>query len=133
MHELAVCQALLDQVRAVAADRGATAVTRIVVRIGPLSGVEPPLLNNAFSLARAGTMAETATLEIEDVPIRVACRSCGEESDATANQLTCRACGATGTQLVSGNELQLACLDLDLPETGDSDRAPRASEEASNV
>ena len=49
MHELAVCQALLERVEAMAAARGARAVKRVTVRVGPLSGVEPQLLASAFT------------------------------------------------------------------------------------
>lgn len=116
MHELAVCQGMLDQVEAVAAARGATAVSRVVVRIGPLSGVEPALLENAFTLARAGTLAEGAILEIERVPVRITCRSCGAESETAPNRLVCADCGGFRTRLISGDELQLVSLDLDRPD-----------------
>ena len=43
MHELSVCLALLDTVQRIAADKQASGVSRIVLSIGPLSGVEPEL------------------------------------------------------------------------------------------
>lgn len=118
MHELAICQGMLERVEAVAADRGARAVSRVVVRIGPLSGVEPSLLQSAFTLARAGTPAASAVLEIETAPVRVLCRACGAQSEAVANRLVCAACGGMRTRLISGDELRLVSLDLDLPEPG---------------
>ena len=42
MHELAICQSLIDQVEVIAVERNAQCVTTIVVAIGPLSGVEKP-------------------------------------------------------------------------------------------
>ena len=48
MHELSVCQGLLDQVTGIARQHQATGVARIRLRIGPLSGVEPQLLQQAF-------------------------------------------------------------------------------------
>ena len=53
MHELSICNALLDQVERIAAERGAHSVAKIVLRIGPLSGVEPELLRNAYPLFAA--------------------------------------------------------------------------------
>ena len=64
MHELSVCQGLLDQVAGIARQNQATGVKLIRLRIGPLSGVEPQLLEQAFPLARAGTIAERAELAI---------------------------------------------------------------------
>ena len=60
MHEMSVCLALLDQVRAIAADRQAPRATRIELDIGPLSGVEADLLRNAWPIASAGTIAAGA-------------------------------------------------------------------------
>jgi hydrogenase nickel incorporation protein HypA/HybF len=121
MHELSVCQSLLDQVQRIAADHGADRVERIVLRIGPLSGVEGPLLRNAFPLAAAGTVAEHAVLEIEPAPVRVHCITCGAESDATPNRLLCGACGDWHTRLVSGDEMLLARLELSIPDGADAD------------
>jgi len=112
MHELSVCQALLDQVQNVAASHGARSVSRIVLRIGPLAGVEPQLLQQAFPIARAGTVAANAVLEIEGLPIRVRCERCGAETDAAANRLLCGRCGDWHTKLVSGDELMLASVEL---------------------
>ena len=116
MHELSVCLALLDQVQAIAREHRATGVARIVLRIGPLSGVEAPLLDSAYPMAAAGTLAERAALEIEQVPVRVQCRDCGAQTEAAANRLICAQCGGFRTDLVSGDEMLLAKLELILPE-----------------
>jgi hydrogenase nickel incorporation protein HypA/HybF len=113
MHELSVCQALLDQVTEIAREHRAQSVERILLRVGPLAGVEPQLLADAFPLARAGTVAERAELVIEPSAIRVRCRSCGAESDASANRLLCGACGDWQTTVVSGDELLLASVELE--------------------
>jgi hydrogenase nickel incorporation protein HypA/HybF len=114
MHELSVCQSLLVQVERIALQHQARGVTCISLQIGPLSGIEPGLLQQAFTLARAGSVAEQATLVIESLPIRVKCRSCGEESEATPNRLLCRHCGDYHTQLISGDEMLLASVELDV-------------------
>ena len=107
MHELAICQALISQVADVAREQKATAVSDIYVRVGPLSGVESPLMRNAFPIAAAGTVANDANLHLEAAPIRVRCEECGEESDARMNRLVCAACGDWRTTLISGDELIL--------------------------
>ena len=112
MHELSVCLALLEEVQRVAAENDASEVTRIVVTIGPLSGVEPDLLRNAYPLAVTGTIAENAELEIEPADIVVRCSECGAESAATPNRLLCGECGDYKTNLVSGDEMILARVEL---------------------
>lgn len=116
MHELAVCQALLRQVEQVAAANGATAVERIRLKIGGLSGVEPPLLQRAFEIARFGTVAQGATLEIEAGPIVVACNECGAGGEAAANRLLCPACGDWRVRVTQGEELSLQSIDIKEPE-----------------
>lgn len=117
MHELSVCQGMLRQVSDLARRHRAEKVSRIVVRIGPLSGVEPELLRQAFPLASAGTLAETADLVLETDALRVQCSECGAESEARPNRLLCGQCGSWQTRLVSGDELLLASVEFILPET----------------
>jgi hydrogenase nickel incorporation protein HypA/HybF len=137
MHELSVCLALLDQVQAIAREHGATRVERILLHIGPLSGVEGELLRNAYPLAAAGTLAEGALLDIEPAAIRVHCTQCGAESDAAPNRLLCAACGSHHTRLVSGDELLLARVELAIPDAGqesgeEPDEAGQAGQGAGN-
>jgi len=115
MHELAVCQALIEQVESLAAEHRAVSVCEIVVRIGPLSGVEQPLLEQAYEIARAGTVAAAAHLVLEEAPLIVHCDDCDHDADVPPNQLVCPLCGNWRTTLVSGDELLLARLELEAP------------------
>jgi hydrogenase nickel incorporation protein HypA/HybF len=119
MHELSVCLALLDQVQSIARQHGATRVERILLRIGPLSGVEAPLLESAYPLAAAGTIAEHAVLDVETAPVVVRCRECGTETQATPNRLICGKCGGYRTRVISGDEMLLANLELSVPNAPD--------------
>ena len=113
MHELSLCEDLMDQVLTIAKAHHAEKVVRIIVRIGPLSGVESLLLESAFSISRAGTVAEEAEFLTEVLPIRVLCNSCGVESEAVVNNLVCGSCGGYNTKLLSGDELILARVELE--------------------
>jgi hydrogenase nickel incorporation protein HypA/HybF len=113
MHELSVCLSLLDQVRAIAAERGASRVTRIELKIGPLSGIERDLLLNAWPLASAGTLAVDAEIIVDESEVVVRCNTCGAESTAQPNRLVCGKCGDFRTVLQSGDEMILERLELD--------------------
>jgi hydrogenase nickel incorporation protein HypA/HybF len=123
MHELAICQSLMDQVESIAAERNAQSVTSIVIAMGPLSGVEAALLKNAYPIASAGTVAENAELVIEYLPIRVKCSQCGSESDALPNKLICKQCGDWRTTLLSGDEMMLMRVELEKPKQSTSTAA----------
>jgi hydrogenase nickel incorporation protein HypA/HybF len=116
MHELAICQALIDQVQAIASERSAQCVLSIEITIGPLSGVEPALLEGAFPLASAGTAAAGAELIVERSRVRVLCLACGVESEVHSNDLACRSCGHWRTQVTSGTELLLTRVELQVSE-----------------
>lgn len=112
MHEMSICQALMDQVERIALEQGASQVDSIVLSIGPLSGVEPDLLNRAYEVARVQTIAENATLQIETGPVVVECRSCGAKSEAGVNRLLCGSCGDWQVTLAQGDELLLMRVEV---------------------
>ena len=112
MHELAVCQGLINEAERIARDEGASQVDNIVLSIGPLSGVEPPLLERAFEIARMGTMAEKAILEIQSGPIVVKCRICGNSGEVRSNRLLCQNCGDWRVSVEQGEEMLLLRLEL---------------------
>ena len=113
MHELSVCMSLLEQVQAIAAERGASRVTRIELKVGPLSGVEPDLLRSAWPLASADTIAVDAELVIDEADITVRCDTCGTDTAAKANRLVCGDCGDFHTTVISGDEMILQRVELE--------------------
>lgn len=112
MHELSLCDDLLGQVVIIAKQHHAQSVESITVQIGVLSGVEPALLDSAFTMIKAGTVAENALLIMETSPVTVLCRKCRTQSEAAANRLLCNACQSHETTLLSGDELILASVAL---------------------
>ncbi|MCI0505632.1 MAG: hydrogenase maturation nickel metallochaperone HypA [Gammaproteobacteria bacterium] len=112
MHELAVCQSIIEQVSRIAAEYQAQFVEKIHLQIGPLSGVEPELLESAFPIACANTAAAKAILVINKLPIRVRCDTCRSESEASASRLVCGVCGDWQTTLLSGGEMLLERVEL---------------------
>jgi hydrogenase nickel incorporation protein HypA/HybF len=124
VHELAVAQALVEQVDAVIEQHAAShdqdasssvawRASLIRVRIGPLAGVVPELLASAFPLAAAGSRMQHAALEFAHAPIQVRCQTCGAETQAAMNRLLCGACGDWHTQIISGDELLLESVELE--------------------
>ena len=112
MHELSLCQDLIGQVTELARNNRAQAVSCVTIQIGQLAGVEPLLLESAFTIARAGTVADNAEMITELVSPCVICNACGRESDVSSTNLRCPACGTDDTRLVRGDELILARVEL---------------------
>lgn len=120
MHELSLCQDLIGQVTELARKHRARSVACVRVQIGMLAGVEPLLLESAFSIARAGTVADQAEMMTEIVPPLVRCLACGAESEVTPSNLRCPACGSSDTRLIRGEELILARVELEVEEDSTS-------------
>jgi len=121
MHELAICQALMSQVEAIARDNDATRVTAITLGLGPLSGVEEQLLKNAYPVASSGTVADSAELLIRSTPVRIQCPECGKESEVQPNRLVCGHCENWRTELISGDELLLIRVEMEKPGQASSE------------
>ncbi len=120
MHELALCHALMRQLDEIVRQQEAARITKVVLRIGPLAGVEPELLRHAYPLASAGSAAAEAELIMQPMPIRVHCTQCGAESEAEINRLLCGECGGYHTQVISGDEMLLASVELEKGEPGNN-------------
>jgi hydrogenase nickel incorporation protein HypA/HybF len=117
VHELSICQALLSQVAEIARNRGALAVERITIELGPLCGVDSALLQNAFAVMRLRGVAKDAALVLEPVAVCISCIACGARTKTRANRLTCGVCGGFRTRVVSGDELRLRQVEMRLPES----------------
>jgi hydrogenase nickel incorporation protein HypA/HybF len=111
VHELAISRSVLTMVADVARKHGGV-VQKVVLRIGPLSGIEPAALLRAYPIAASGTVAERSELVIEAANVVVRCSVCGTTSDATPNNLVCGACGNWQTELISGDEMLLVHVEL---------------------
>jgi hydrogenase nickel incorporation protein HypA/HybF len=122
VHELAICQALLQQVSEVAWQRGADVVERIEIVVGPLSGVDAALLQHSFAVLRRGSVAAEASLVIEPAGVCVECLVCGACSDTIANRLVCGACGGFRTRLIAGDELRLTRVIVHVTDAAPTDR-----------
>lgn len=116
MHELSICQALVDEVARIAHEQRARRIVSVTVRIGPLSGVEPALLEGVYALASAGTPAADSRLVVERSSVRVRCLQCGAESQRQSTNLLCVACGHWRVQVIAGEELLLTSVELERDE-----------------
>lgn len=112
MHELAICQAIMDQVEHLAKEHRAHRIRSVALKIGPSSDIEPYLLELAFPLVSAGTVAEGSKLMIIRPEIRIRCHQCSAVSTATLLKLACPECGNWQTELLNGDELTLASIEM---------------------
>ncbi|MDR3677619.1 MAG: hydrogenase maturation nickel metallochaperone HypA [Acidobacteriota bacterium] len=113
MHELSIADSILDSVRQEAQKHPGAHVTKVGVRIGALSGVEPEALSFGFSALVKGSDLEPLALEIEAVPRRQRCPACDITFTVTEDNLACPRCANGETLLAGGEELDLAYLEVE--------------------
>ncbi len=114
VHEYSIVQALLARVEAEAAQRRATAVHRLRVRVGELSGVETPLLESAYELFRERSICARAALEIVPEAARWCCSDCRAAVPA-GGILRCPRCGAPA-RLAAGDDIVLERIEMEVPD-----------------
>lgn len=65
MHEMSLLRGLMKQIAEEAAAHGASKVTVVRLKLGPLAHIEPDHLRGHFAESARGTIADGARLEIE--------------------------------------------------------------------
>ena len=113
MHELSLVASVFEVLDDEARRHGARRVTRVVLRIGAMSGVVPDLLESAFEVYRKGTIAETARLEIEIVPVKLRGPDCGGEAVREDTDFSCAGCGSRRVEIVEGRDLVVGTIELE--------------------
>lgn len=119
MHEMALMTEALRLAEDTARAAGATRITALRLRIGALSSVVPEAMRFAWDVARRGTLAEGARLEIESVPGAAWCPQCRAEYACADFLGECPRCGAVGGPLVRGQELEIAAVEIESPAAED--------------
>jgi len=113
MHEYSVVQALLEQVEKYADENSAEKVTKVVVKIGAMSGVEPYLLEVAFNTFKEKTICDGAEFVMNVQPLTIVCRECGRRSELEAVRYSCPSCESLNVEVVDGEEMYLMTLEME--------------------
>jgi len=126
MHEFSIVSSLMMIIEEEAAKHGATKVTKVVLGVGKLSGVEPDLLQIAFDTFKEKTICEDAELVIEIEDVKILCEECGAES-TMGERLSrkCPACGSLKTRIVGGQDLYLKSLEMETDD--DREKLPEGA------
>lgn len=113
MHELSLVASVFEVLEDEARKHGARCVSRVVLRVGVMSGVVPDLLASAFETYKKGTIADSARLEIVPVPVKLRCPDCGGEAVREDTDFSCTACGSRRVEIVEGRDLMVGTIDLE--------------------
>jgi len=91
--------------------------SRVRLRVGKFTCVEPDLLRTAFARQRTGTFLDQAALEIVDGPFIGYCRACEREYEpAIELEYACPGCRAPLDDIRSGRELKIESVEWEAAE-----------------
>ncbi len=112
MHELSMVESVIEIAEAEARRHDGACITKVKLRIGQFTGVVKEALEFAFEVARQGTMAAEAELEIEIVPLKKRCPLCHSIFDSTGDwDFVCERCDAP-VEIISGREMQVEYIEI---------------------
>ena len=113
MHEYSIVQSLLDLCEENARANSASKVTRVVVKIGVMSGVEAELLKTAFDTFKEKTICEESEFIINMQSVVVKCLDCLSESTLSKLEYSCPNCKSINLDIIDGEEMYLMQLELE--------------------
>jgi hydrogenase nickel incorporation protein HypA/HybF len=113
MHELGIAEAVLHAVRTEAMRYPGSLPRKVGVRVGELAAVDPEALRFCFDAIIRETDLASLQLEVEVCPLRHHCQECGQEFMVRDYDFSCPQCGSERSVCISGDELDLAYLEVE--------------------
>ncbi len=112
MHEASLVRTLLHKVSDLLTEHQGDCVETITVELGPLSGVEPLLVQSAFEQLAPQSPVAGAQLVINEVALGAKCRQCHVDFEVQRFKFLCPTCGSNDVQVVRGDEFRLLSITI---------------------
>jgi hydrogenase nickel incorporation protein HypA/HybF len=113
MHEMSLCEGVLQILEESARQQGFSRVKKVWLEIGRLSGVEVEAMRFCFEVVVRGTLADGAHLEILETPGEGWCLDCGRTVAVHRRFDPCPGCGGYHVQVTGGDEMRVKELEVE--------------------
>jgi len=113
MHEYSIVQSLIESCEEHASSNDASKVTKVVVKIGVMSGVEPHLLKEAFDIFKEDSICDGCEFVMNIQKVKIECRECHITSELDKNECLCPKCKSTDIKIIDGEDMFLMQLELE--------------------
>lgn len=113
MHEMSLCEGLLQVVEAEAVKQGFSKVMAVWLEVGALSSVEPEAMEFCFDAVTRDSLANGATLNIIRTPGNAWCMKCAKVVVIQRRLDPCPECDSYQLQVVSGDEVNIKELEVE--------------------
>jgi len=104
MHEFSLCQSVISIAKKAAIDNSKE-VSKVVVKIGNLAGVDIESLEFWFPVAAKESILEQAKLEIIHEQAIAKCKTCEHEFELTKLYEQCPNCGSFEKDILKGKDM----------------------------
>ena len=113
MHEMALCEGILQAIEENARSEGYRRVNLVRLEIGALAGVEIDAMRFGFEAVMQGTLAEGAALDIRELPGKAWCMNCACVVPVSQRFDECPECGGYQLQVTAGEEMRIKELEVE--------------------
>jgi hydrogenase nickel incorporation protein HypA/HybF len=111
MHELRIAEDLSEIVLETATKEHLSKVSRISIIFGQLVSIVPEIFEFAFREAVKDTLASDAELFVEVLPVKLKCKTCGNDFLLDRNLFACSVCNSTDIAIIQGKELFIKSIE----------------------
>lgn len=116
MHEYSIVSALIEQCEQHARANQANKITRVEIKLGVMSGVEPSLLQTAFDTFKLDGICRDAVFNMQIQPLVILCTDCQSESVLSERTVVCPLCQSYRTHVLDGEDMLLMQLEMEQKE-----------------
>ncbi|TGN75050.1 hydrogenase maturation nickel metallochaperone HypA [Bradyrhizobium yuanmingense] len=113
MHEMALCEGIMEIIEEEARRRSFSKVRTVSVEIGALSHVDAEAMKFCFPVVATRTIADGAVLEIVELPGVAWCMACSRSVEIAQRYAPCPCCGSYKLQVTAGEKMRLKELEID--------------------
>ena len=113
VHEMSLMEGMLQVIEANAREARYQRVHGVVLEVGQLASVEVEALRFAFEVVTKGTVAEGASLEVEEPPGLGWCGDCDLEVRIQHRFDPCPICDKGPVRITKGAQICLKALDVE--------------------
>ena len=113
MHEMSLCESILDILEQQAKEQHYRKVSTVWLEIGSLSCVEPDAMRFCFTAVMQGSLAEQARLEIIPVQGQAWCSVCNKNVLIEERYDICPDCDGIELQINDGEQMRIKELEVE--------------------
>jgi hydrogenase nickel incorporation protein HypA/HybF len=113
MHELSLCQGIIDILETEASKQHFARVRKVRLLVGPLAGIDRMALSFGFDAVSRETIAQGAELEFVDAAGLAWCFACDRTVEIAQYYDPCPGCGGHRLKVTGGEEFRILDLEVE--------------------